>query len=346
MADAAVDELEKSQSGASAAGSGAAGGFSSGISYNIRSPLQSMRILADQSLQALKGGLGIDNVGVSSKASEAGKATTSGLESGTEAGTPELLKIYKQLPNDMISIMGDMYSLFTLTGKIIPDAMQQGVKLQHWDLLKFIGELPSKIVAKFDGLGDKLKNLGQSIFTNFRNGSQSAVQGIYDVTLGMCNGVLAIVRQMPTLMWQAGVTAAQYYANGLRAVHIPTPHFGVYTQWASAAGQVFPLPAVSMAWLANGGYVERNTPRLAVIGDNTREGEIVAPESKLQAMADKAAGGNNAAMNTMVSLLETLVALVQDGGETILNVDGTELARASQKGAARLQRRGASVSFS
>jgi hypothetical protein len=38
---------------------------------------------------------------------------------------------------------------------------------------------------------------------------------------------------------------------------------------------------VSIPRLATGGYVEANTPQLAIIGDNKREGEIVAPESKI-----------------------------------------------------------------
>lgn len=38
---------------------------------------------------------------------------------------------------------------------------------------------------------------------------------------------------------------------------------------------------VSIPRLATGGFVEANTPQLALIGDNKREGEIVAPESKI-----------------------------------------------------------------
>ena len=38
--------------------------------------------------------------------------------------------------------------------------------------------------------------------------------------------------------------------------------------------------------LAQGGFVRANTPQLAVIGDNRRQGEIVAPEDKMQAMAE------------------------------------------------------------
>lgn len=38
---------------------------------------------------------------------------------------------------------------------------------------------------------------------------------------------------------------------------------------------------VSLPRLATGGYVEANTPQLAIVGDNKREGEIIAPESKI-----------------------------------------------------------------
>lgn len=41
------------------------------------------------------------------------------------------------------------------------------------------------------------------------------------------------------------------------------------------------VSTVSLPRLATGGYVAANTPQLAIIGDNKREGEIVAPESKI-----------------------------------------------------------------
>jgi hypothetical protein len=46
-----------------------------------------------------------------------------------------------------------------------------------------------------------------------------------------------------------------------------------------------PLPIPKIPALANGGYVGANQPQLAMIGDNKREGEIVAPESKLRQLA-------------------------------------------------------------
>lgn len=49
-----------------------------------------------------------------------------------------------------------------------------------------------------------------------------------------------------------------------------------------------PIPVPQLPYLAQGGFVERNTPRLAVIGDNKRYGEVVAPENKLNELLDRA----------------------------------------------------------
>ena len=56
----------------------------------------------------------------------------------------------------------------------------------------------------------------------------------------------------------------------------------------------------SIPRLATGGYVEANSPQLAVIGDNKREGEIVAPESKI---AEAVAAGVAAAMRQFIGLM-------------------------------------------
>lgn len=75
---------------------------------------------------------------------------------------------------------------------------------------------------------------------------------------------------------------------------------------------------------AQGGFVERNTPQLAIIGDNKREGEIVSPESKFQTMLDKAAGtGGNA---ETVRLLGAILSAVQSIDPSV-SIDGREVTR-------------------
>lgn len=77
--------------------------------------------------------------------------------------------------------------------------------------------------------------------------------------------------------------------------------------------------------LAQGGYVKRNTPQLAVIGDNMRHGEIVAPEDKLAAMAKQAASMSGGASSAeIVALLKQILAILQ-GLNLVATVDGDGL---------------------
>lgn len=54
-----------------------------------------------------------------------------------------------------------------------------------------------------------------------------------------------------------------------------------------------PLPVPQIPKLAQGTWVDRNNPQLAIIGDNTREGEIVSPESKIYEQVAKAIKDSN-----------------------------------------------------
>lgn len=80
--------------------------------------------------------------------------------------------------------------------------------------------------------------------------------------------------------------------------------------------------------LARGGYVKKNTPQLAMIGDNRHQGEVVAPEDKMVAMAKKAAelsgGGNRDA--EIIRLLMELINIVKSK-DTDVYLDGRKVTK-------------------
>ena len=87
-------------------------------------------------------------------------------------------------------------------------------------------------------------------------------------------------------------------------------------------GWLPPLP-----YLAQGGFAARNTPQLAVIGDNRREGEIVSPESKLQAMADQAArNAGGSGDDEIIMLLKALITEVKRL-DTNVYMDGAKITK-------------------
>ena len=71
------------------------------------------------------------------------------------------------------------------------------------------------------------------------------------------------------------------------------------------------IPSINtIPLLANGGFVEKNTPRLAIIGDNRHQGEIVSPEDKLQEMAMKAAKASGGSDSQLLAvMMEILMVL-------------------------------------
>ena len=77
----------------------------------------------------------------------------------------------------------------------------------------------------------------------------------------------------------------------------------------------------SLPYLAEGGWIKKNTPMLAVVGDNKSEGEVVAPESKLQAMAMQAASAGN---QQVIALLQAILATVSNM-DTGVYLDGQEI---------------------
>ena len=61
------------------------------------------------------------------------------------------------------------------------------------------------------------------------------------------------------------------------------------------------LSELKLPRLANGGYLPANSPRLAMVGDNTREGEIVSPESKIREQVTLALGSFNGDIEALLS---------------------------------------------
>ena len=69
--------------------------------------------------------------------------------------------------------------------------------------------------------------------------------------------------------------------------------------------------------LAQGGYVQANTPQLAMIGDNTHEGEIVAPESKIAEAVSRGIATALQSMQNVTSNNSPTELVIKIGEDTI-----------------------------
>jgi len=136
----------------------------------------------------------------------------------------------------------------------------------------------SSVGSFFGGLWDTIK----SKFTNIGQSVGDAVSGAFR---GAVNAIIGF---------------AENTINGfIRSIN-----------WAIS--MINKIPGVSVGRLselyvprlAQGGFVEANTPQLAVVGDNKREGEIIAPESKI---AQAVAAGVSEALKSMGGSEQSIV---------------------------------------
>lgn len=192
----------------------------------------------------------------------------------------------------------------------------QGIKNVFGNVASWFGNIFSNawnaVKNVFSTGGRIFDGIQQGIANTFRNIVNSLIRGINRVVSIPFNSINTALR----MIRNATIAGFQPF-SWLPSVYVP-----------------------HIPYLAQGGYVKANTPQLAMIGDNRHQGEVVAPEDKLHSiMAEELSkfqgNGNN---SEVISLLkEILKYLRNSGGDTVLNIDNIELARAVIKGMKALQ---------
>lgn len=110
---------------------------------------------------------------------------------------------------------------------------------------------------------------------------------------------------------------------------IKVPKISLKMKSAKILGKEIKYPAgFDVKWLAQGGYVKKNTPQLAMIGDNRHQGEVVAPEDKMIAMAKKAAelSSGSSKDDQIIRLLMELINAVKSI-DTDVYLDGKKITK-------------------
>lgn len=174
-----------------------------------------------------------------------------------------------------------------------------------------------------DVLGGLFKSLGglmdfiTGVFTGNWEKAWTGIKdffvGIWEIIWGAIKGVLNQMISAINSLWSGIVSVIQGIVNGIGGLvkaigSVFGQDWGWKVDWAD-------VPAIPM--LASGGYVAANTPQLAVVGDNRREGEIIAPESKI---AEAVATG----VSTALSQINP-----SGGSQTVIvELDGAEVGRA------------------
>ena len=242
------------------------------------------------------------------------------------------------------------------------DGIWSGIQTAFSDTKKWLGDT---FQSAWDGIvniwngaqkwfSDNVTQPIDTLFTDLWEGIKTFAQNTWNNIVGIFKAGGTIFDGFVTSVKDVFVTLVNGIIRGINnVIKIPFDNLnsvlggirGIDILGAKPFGWVPSISVPQIPQLAQGGYVKANTPQLAMIGDNRHQGEVVAPEDKLLEMARKAASGAGSPeqLQKIISLLETLISLVQGGDDIVLAVDGEELARAMITGSLRLKRRHSTV---
>lgn len=190
-------------------------------------------------------------------------------------------------------------------------------------VFEFLWKNVLKPVANF--MGSVFVTVFDTVFKSIK----SIINGIKNIFIGLMNFITGIftgdwekawegVKKIFKGIWDAFVGIVKIPINliidfvnflikGLNKISIDVPDWMAkllgMEKGAKVGFNIKPIPK-----LAQGGYVRANNPMLAIIGDNRREGEIVAPESKIYEQTLRAirdAGGSDKPIQLVIKLGST-----------------------------------------
>ena len=239
---------------------------------------------------------------------------------------------------DVFSFMLSAFKtmVFGLPGLLLSEIDWSNVASQ---LSETIGDIKAKVSAEFtdkkedlkekwnyltDSIKDKIADMKANVATkvsDLRNYWKKRLDVIIDKTAKM-KAKIATKKSSLKSKWNSLVSSIKNKTVTITAklkdlitAKIKNMWNGIANGINKAIDKINAIPGVNikkLPMLAQGGYVKKNTPQLAMIGDNRHQGEIVAPENKLMEMARMAAQGSGGASPEMIRLLQEIVNLIKD----------------------------------
>ncbi len=208
------------------------------------------------------------------------------------------------------------------------DTLSETVQEKFNGIRDFISEIMTTIRSTISTVLNTIRTKFSNVFTNIKNTVKRIFDGMWGAIKGVINSILGGIEKMANGVVK-GINKVIGAMNGF-SFDIP--------DWVPVPGMrgktfgfnIPKLNEVTIPRLAQGGFVKANTPQLAMIGDNRRYGEVVAPENKLQEMVDKAvamASGSNLSdqyLAMVIELLKRIIALIE-GLDLTVSLDVREI---------------------
>ncbi len=276
-----------------------------------------------------------------------------------------LLEVFSGILDFIIGVFtGDWERAWNGINEIFKGIMDAvaGVAKLVWDLIgdtikTVINKIKDDIDVKFSGIKTFISGIWDTL-TNITKTTWNALKGFIEDPVGTIKRVVRdaldamkskfsstfgslgdivrapvnqIIRCMNGMI-NAVASGVNGIASMLNSIQIDAPQWVTDLTGVTSLGFNLPMwTPRNIPYLAQGGFVKANTPRLAMIGDNRHYGEVVAPEDKMQEMVNAAvrsAAGSGITKEELEALLNQAVSRIIAVFANIgFYLDGEELAR-------------------
>lgn len=195
------------------------------------------------------------------------------------------------------------------------------------NILNVVKPIVSGIIDAVSGVITTLKGVVQFLGGVFSGDWSKAWQGIKTTFSGVWKTVAATLKTpinaifaMIENLVNRCIGGINSLIRGFNSIKWKVPDWVPALGGKSVGFNIRQLSNIAIPRLAEGGWVRANNPQLAIVGDNRREGEIIAPESKITEAVEKA---KNIARD--VKLMIEVVVNYPDGRRIIKQINQAQL---------------------
>lgn len=195
------------------------------------------------------------------------------------------------------------------------------------NILNVVKPIVAGIVDSVSGVITTLKGVVQFISGVFSGdwnkawiGIKNAFSGIWKTISSTLKTPINAIFAMIENLVNRCISGINSLIRGFNSIKWNVPDWVPGIGGKSVGFNIRQMPQISIPRLAEGGWVRANNPQLAIVGDNRREGEIIAPESKITEAVEKA---KNIARE--VKLMIEVVVNYPDGRRIIKQINQAQL---------------------
>lgn len=195
------------------------------------------------------------------------------------------------------------------------------------NILNVVKPIVAGIIDSVSGVTATLKGIVQFISGAFSGdwnkawtGIKNAFSGVWKTVSSLLKSPINAIFAMIENLVNRCILGINSLIRGFNQIKWNVPDWVPGIGGKSIGFNIRQISSISIPRLAEGGWVRANNPQLAIVGDNRREGEIIAPESKITEAVEKAKN-----MARDVKLMIEVIVKYPDGRQIIKQINQAQL---------------------